>query len=87
MTESVLTKIASVPLSGRVKELKNVFDPTEYGGAPILGLSKPVIKAHGSSGAQAITAAIRRAEAFVRSGATEMIIEEEKKAGERSGEK
>ena len=87
MTESVLTKLASAPLSGRVKELKNVFDPTEYGGAPILGLSKPVIKAHGSSGAQAITAAIRRAEAFVRSGATEMIIEEEKKAGERSGEK
>ena len=27
MTESVLTKIASVPLSGRVKEMKNVFDP------------------------------------------------------------
>ena len=61
--------------------MKNVFDPTEYGGAPILGLSKPVIKAHGSSGAQAITSAIRRAEAFVRSGATEMIIEEEKKDG------
>ena len=89
MTESVLTKIASVPLSGRVKEMKNVFDPTEYGGAPILGLSKPVIKAHGSSGAQAITSAIRRAEAFVRSGATEMIIEEEKRAekGETESEK
>lgn len=89
MTESVLTKIATVPITGRVKEMKNVFDPTEYGGAPILGLAKPVIKAHGSSGAQAITSAIRRAEAFVRSGATEMIIDEEKKAekGAENGEK
>ena len=75
MTESVLTKLASAPLSGRVREMKNVFDPTEYGGAPILGLSKPVIKAHGSSGAQAIASAIRRGEAFVRSGATEIIRE------------
>ena len=86
MTESVLTKIASAPLSGRVREMRNVFDPTEYGGAPILGLSKPVIKAHGSSGAQAITSAIKRAEAFVRSGATEAIREEEAKVREGAGE-
>ncbi|MBQ7474587.1 MAG: phosphate acyltransferase PlsX [Clostridia bacterium] len=74
MTETVFTKVFSAPLSGKIKSMKRVFDPTEYGGAPILGLRKPVIKAHGHSDARAITAAIRQAEAFVMADVTGMVI-------------
>ena len=41
--------------------LKKSFDATEFGGAPILGIQKPVIKAHGSSNAKAFKNAIRQA--------------------------
>ena len=75
MTESVFTKVFSTPLSGKIRELKRVFDPTEYGGAPILGLKKPVFKAHGSSDAHAIDAAIRQSEIFVRGAVSEKIAE------------
>lgn len=40
------------------------MDYTEYGGAPLLGISKPVIKAHGSSNGNAFKNAIRQARDF-----------------------
>ena len=52
----------------RTKELKHKFDASEHGGAPILGISKPVIKAHGSSDANAIKNAVRQAIHFVETG-------------------
>ena len=44
--------------------IKKTFDAGELGGAPILGISKPVIKAHGSSKAKAFKNAIRQAIAY-----------------------
>ena len=44
-----------------IKEIKQSFDSSEFGGAPILGIAKPVIKAHGSSDAKAFKNAIRQA--------------------------
>lgn len=41
------------------------MDYTEYGGAPLLGIKKPVIKAHGNSKAKAIFNAIKQAKNFV----------------------
>jgi glycerol-3-phosphate acyltransferase PlsX len=40
---------------------KKKMDYAEYGGAPLMGVSKPVIKAHGSSDAKAFKNAIRQA--------------------------
>lgn len=42
------------------------FDVTEYGGAPFIGIAKPVIKAHGNSEANAIKNALMRAADYVR---------------------
>lgn len=42
-----------------LKQMKKDFDASEYGGAPFLGISRPVVKAHGSSDAKAIKNAIR----------------------------
>ena len=45
------------------------MDYKEVGGAPILGIRKPVIKAHGSSDARAFASAISQTVRFCESGA------------------
>jgi glycerol-3-phosphate acyltransferase PlsX len=47
--ESALTKTAALFLKKGLQNFKKRFDHTEAGGAPLLGLNAPVIKAHGSS--------------------------------------
>ena len=44
--------------------LKKKFDYADYGGAPVLGIQKPVIKAHGSSSEKAFYNAILQAKTF-----------------------
>ena len=63
----IRTKISALLAKHKVSQIKKRFDPTEYGGAPILGISKPVIKAHGSSNANAMKNAIRQAIAYADS--------------------
>ncbi len=65
---SARTKIAAGLVKGDLAEMKKLLDPSEVGGTPFLGISKPVIKAHGSSDARAIRNAIRRAEEYAASG-------------------
>ncbi len=48
--------------------LKKHMDASETGGTPLLGISKPVIKAHGSSNARAIRSAIKQTIAYVENG-------------------
>lgn len=55
------TKLGAVLVSKQMREFKRSIDYKEYGGAPILGTVKPVIKAHGSSDAKAFKNAIRQA--------------------------
>ncbi|MCR4925097.1 MAG: phosphate acyltransferase PlsX [Clostridiales bacterium] len=59
--KSAITKVAALMLKPALKDFKARMDYTEYGGAAFLGISKPVIKAHGSSNAKAIKNAIRQA--------------------------
>ena len=51
-----------------LKKLKKDFDSSEYGGAILLGLAKPVIKSHGSSKAKEIKIAIGQASEYASSG-------------------
>ena len=62
---NIATKVSTLTMKNKIKEIKQRFDSTEHGGAPLLGISKPVIKAHGSSNANAIKNAIRQAIFFV----------------------
>ena len=55
------TKAAGLLVKPYLGEVKKNFDAGEYGGAPILGVRLPVIKAHGSSDAKAFKNAIRQA--------------------------
>lgn len=67
-TENLKTKMSYLLMKDSLRGLKHKFDAGEYGGAPLLGLQKPVIKAHGSSDAKAIANAVRQAETFVKTG-------------------
>lgn len=58
---NTISKLAAAVLSGGIKNFRAKMDYTEYGGAPLMGISKPVIKAHGSSNAKAFKNAIRQA--------------------------
>ena len=68
LTTNIVTKVSTLTMGEKIKELKKRFDAAEHGGAPLLGISRPVIKAHGSSDANAIKNAIRQAISFVDTG-------------------
>lgn len=75
LTRNIITKLAALTLSKGLREFKKSIDYTEYGGAPLMGSSRPVIKAHGSSNAKAFKNAIRQAIAFVNEGVIDEIKE------------
>ena len=68
MLSSTKNKMAAAMLKGDLANMKRLLDPSEIGGTAFLGISKPVIKAHGSSNARAISNAILRAKEYVESG-------------------
>lgn len=69
LLSSPTAKLAALALKKPLYEMKKEYDPSERGGAPILGISRPVIKAHGSSDAKAIMNAIGQAMEYKRSDA------------------
>ncbi len=54
-------KLAALLIMKKIKAFKKKMDYSETGGAVLMGISKPVIKAHGSSNAKAFYNAIRQA--------------------------
>ncbi|MBM4763966.1 phosphate acyltransferase PlsX [Bacillus sp. B15-48] len=65
LMSSLKTKLAAAVLKPDLNEIKNKMDYTEYGGAGLFGLKAPVIKAHGSSDANAIYNSIRQAREMI----------------------
>lgn len=76
LKKNIITKFAAVLLASGLKELKKAMDYKEVGGAPLLGIKKPVIKAHGSANDYAIRSAIKQAINYTESGVIEAIEEE-----------
>jgi len=71
--KNIFTKLAALIVSGGIKEMKKLMSSDEIGGTALLGISRPVIKAHGSSNAYAFQNAIRQAKDFASSGIIESI--------------
>lgn len=59
--KNFVSKLAAAMVMSGLKVFKKKMDYTEYGGAPLMGIAKPVIKAHGSSNAVAFKNALRQA--------------------------
>jgi glycerol-3-phosphate acyltransferase PlsX len=71
--KNIFNKLAALVIKKDLYALKSMMDSSEVGGAPLLGVRKPVIKAHGSSDAKAIKNAIRQAVVFTEKGVIETI--------------
>ena len=71
--KSTATKLAAAVLKKDLSAMKKAMDVNEVGGTAFIGISKPVIKAHGASNAASIFSAIRQAVAFVDAGVIEDI--------------
>jgi glycerol-3-phosphate acyltransferase PlsX len=85
-TKNTLTKLSALAMKSKLSDIKKTFDASEYGGAPLLGISKPVIKAHGSSDAFAIKNAVKQAINYAKSGAIRDIARYIKTEEEKSSE-
>ena len=65
---STKSKLGALLVKDSLGNVKKLLDPSEVGGTPFLGISKPVLKAHGSSDARAIRNAVFRAVEYAQSG-------------------
>lgn len=73
MTKTTKNKLAALVLKSDFIELKKRMDYNEYGGAPIMGVCKPVFKAHGSSKANTIKNALRLTKSYVETNVIDVI--------------
>lgn len=71
--KNVKNKLAAGMVYGDMKALKKQIDYNEYGGAPIMGATKPVFKIHGSAKASTVKSALRLTRDYTQSGFTEEI--------------
>ena len=73
--KNIFNKLAALVIKKDLYSLKSMMDSTEVGGAPLLGVRKPVIKAHGNSDAKALKNAIRQAITFTETKVIDAIAE------------
>lgn len=71
--KSLPNKLAALVVKKDLSKVKKLMDSSEVGGAPLLGVRKTVIKAHGSSDAKAVKNAIGQAIKFTETGVVDKI--------------
>ena len=71
--KNLLTKLAGAMVLPGLNAFKAQLDPNKVGGTALIGISKPVIKAHGSSNDEAIENAIGQAKEVAMSGLVDEI--------------
>jgi glycerol-3-phosphate acyltransferase PlsX len=76
LSRSLRTRIGAWLSMPAFRSLRRRIDPSEYGGAPLLGIKGCVVIGHGKSNALAIKHGIRSAAAFYASGVNALIAEE-----------
>jgi phosphate acyltransferase len=73
--KKIVWRLGLTMLSQGLRQLRSLTDWKQYGGAPVLGLERIVIKAHGRSNARAIRNAIKVAGKAVKGRLSEKIQE------------
>ena len=73
LMSSFRSKIGAAMVAPSLKEIKKIFDYSEYGGAPLLGVDGISVICHGSSNAKAIKNAVRAAAVCSENGFVERI--------------
>lgn len=73
ITSHIWTKLFAIPLLPAFRELKRRVDYAEWGGAPLLGVRKPVFICHGGSTAKAIKNALVAASRYAEQNVMAML--------------
>ena len=75
LQEGVKAKLGALLVYNKITELKQLFDYSHVGGAPILGLKGAVLKIHGNSKEAEVYWAVLKAIPYVRNNVTQMIAD------------
>lgn len=75
LMSSARTKLGALLVKPALKGLKNQFDTSSQGGAPLLGLKGLVVKAHGNSSSKEIEIALKQCISFKKQRINEKIKE------------
>ncbi len=70
---NTLTKLAALLVKGQLRQFRRKLDYEEVGGTVFLGITRPVVKAHGSSKAKGIRSAINQAMKMASAGLSDEI--------------
>ncbi|MDR1764957.1 MAG: phosphate acyltransferase PlsX [Lachnospiraceae bacterium] len=71
LTRDLRTKIGALLIKPALKDAMKVFDASQYGGAPLLGLNGLVVKSHGNSKRREICNSILQCVTFCEQGVNE----------------
>jgi len=74
-TKNIFTKLSALMMKKHIGGLKAKMNPDTIGGTVMLGISKPVIKAHGSSTAAAICSAVYQASSAAKADVASRLLE------------
>ena len=81
LCSSTTSKIGALLAKPGLRSLKHKFDPASVGGALMMGLVKPVIKAHGASDAKAFESAMNLAFEMIETNVVKQMKEGLKENG------
>ena len=75
LTKNIVSKIGAgfLTASGSLKSFKKRIDYSEYGGALLLGIERPIVKCHGSGKEKDVKIVLKQAESYVKGGVVEAI--------------
>ncbi len=76
LMENKRSKLGAALVKPALSRMKKSLDPDEVGGAPLLGVTGAVVKAHGNSTAHAYFCAIRQARRMLEGGIVQIIQSE-----------
>lgn len=86
LSENWIRRTGALLSMGAFREIRQELDPAQYGGAPLLGLRAPILKAHGSSDRHSIAGALGVAATALRADMTERMRAEIATGLERTSE-
>jgi glycerol-3-phosphate acyltransferase PlsX len=82
LRRNAIRKTGALLSKGAFRSLKQRINPEQFGGAPLLGLTKNVIKAHGSSNRNHVSGAIKIALDLVQHDILNQVLEDIRETNE-----
>lgn len=76
LTKNIFRTVCAAPSLPAINEFKRKADYKVYGGAPFLGVKRPVLKAHGSSDDLVFYYTIKQAEEFAKGNSVEKMTKD-----------